>query len=243
MTDCNKTDCKCYEKDNENNIIIFHTYNNMLKMCCYHYYIYLTEAGFSCDPVEKRFYYIFNYKKIISLVYKEKIILLHETEFSKETNSDPQFKFKIKFINNCVTESLPSDKQSNEIKQFEIQIDELNNIIDKQSNEIKQQQIQEARIKQQQIQLTSQQKQLNNQENRLIQMGKLNIEIRRQNNIIDKQSNEIKQYEIQIDELNNTIDKQSDQIKQQEETINQLLIALDEKNKTVTQSIIGLFKS
>ncbi len=41
---------------------------------------------------------------------------------------------------------------------------------------------------------------------------------------------------------NNIIDQQSNEIKQQEEMINQLLIALDEKNKTVTQSIIGLFK-
>lgn len=134
------------------------------------------------------------------------------------------------------------DQQSNQIKQQEIQIRKQDGQQKIQEARITQQEIQSNRIKQMQIQINNKQKQLNSQENRLIQMGKLNIQIKQQNNIIDQQKETISQLKNETIEQNNKIDQQSDQIKQQEEMINQLLIALDEKNKTVTQSIIGLFK-
>ena len=74
------------------------------------------------------------------------------------------------------------------------------------------------------------------------QIAQLKIKYEQQNNTIDQQKETITQLESDVITQHNTIDQQSDQIKQQEEMINQLLIALDEKNKTVTQSIMGLFK-
>ncbi len=110
------SECKCYEQ--ENNFITFYTYNNMLKMCCYHYYLHLTEES-GAIPLEIRYHHTLSYKNIVSLFYNDKIILLNKT-FSNQNlkkNARSHFNIRLKFKNITVYELLPLEKRYNRLKE------------------------------------------------------------------------------------------------------------------------------
>ncbi len=151
-------------------------------------------------------------------------------------------------FNNIIKQSNEIIKQSNEIKQQKVQIDGLNNTIKKQQEQLLQ--IKKESIAPNLCENIDQQSfmlylsEICKHKDKMIIELTQSISFLRELNDCEKSNlftiiNQLKNESIA---QNNTIDQQSDQIKQQEEMINQLLIALDEKNKTVTQSIIGLFK-
>jgi hypothetical protein len=78
----------------------------MLKMCCYHYYLHLTEQ-WGRIPLEIRLQRSLSYQNIVSLFYKEKIILLNKSFSNKyfKNNTIPQFNLRLKFENITVTET------------------------------------------------------------------------------------------------------------------------------------------
>lgn len=105
------TICECYE--GEYNIVKFTTYNNMLKMCCYHYYLHLTENN--CQPpLEVRLHYLLDYKNIVSYIHNGKILLLNKRDtFTKDTKCVFTPELKIKFKNIILNENEYEDLKKN----------------------------------------------------------------------------------------------------------------------------------
>jgi DNA-binding ferritin-like protein (Dps family) len=90
----------------------------MLKMCCYHYYLHLTEEWGSI-PLEIRYRNSLSYKNIVSLFYNEKIILLNKT-FSNQNlkkNALSVFNLKLKFKNIIITETQPVEKRYHSLQE------------------------------------------------------------------------------------------------------------------------------
>jgi DNA repair exonuclease SbcCD ATPase subunit len=91
----------------------------MLKMCCYHYYLHLTEEWNSIPLEISNLHGTLSYKNIVSLFYKEKIILLNKT-FSNQNckkNALSHFNISLKFKNIFVIDLLPLEKRYNKLKE------------------------------------------------------------------------------------------------------------------------------
>ncbi len=109
------SECNCYTRGTD--FIKFDTYNNMLKMCCYHYYLHITEL-FCQPPLEIRYHESLSYKNIITYSHNGEIILLNKRDrFFKNTKSCCVFHLNIIFNNVTLNENEYKSiyKQSKEI--------------------------------------------------------------------------------------------------------------------------------